>query len=167
MILLDTILREAINPALAMLPVNMDTPDARVMLLAIGLQESRFMYRYQKLVGQPYRKGPALGYWQFEKGGGVQGVLNHPSSMLHARDICASRNVLPTADDVWPELETDDILAAAFARLLLWTDRAPMPKTTASHDEAWNCYYRCWRPGLPKRDTWDEFHAQAVGQVVA
>ncbi len=39
---LKTITETAITPALALLPATMDTPAARVMLLAIGLQEGRF-----------------------------------------------------------------------------------------------------------------------------
>lgn len=166
MILLDTILHESINPGLALLPVTMDTPEARVMLLAIGLQESRFMYRYQKLAGRPYEKGPARGFWQMERGGGVLGVLNHQSSKFLAREVCACRNVDPNTQDVWPALETDDILAAAFARLLLWTDRLQLPAIW-NVAGAWDLYLRVWRPGKPHPETWGGFYAQAAGQVVA
>lgn len=56
---LSEIIKTAINPALALLPATMDTPEARIMLLAIGLQESRFEHRRQ-LVGNPTRPaGPA------------------------------------------------------------------------------------------------------------
>ncbi|OMG90710.1 hypothetical protein [Achromobacter xylosoxidans] len=51
---LDTIVTDAINPTLALLPAAMDTPAARVMLLAIGLQESRFVRRRQ--IGGPARE---------------------------------------------------------------------------------------------------------------
>ena len=86
-ILLDAILRTAINPALGMLPAKMDTDAARVMLLAIGLQESRFEHRRQM------GNGPARGFWQFEKGGGVKGCVQHPSSAHHLRQLCAARGV--------------------------------------------------------------------------
>jgi hypothetical protein len=68
---------------------------------------------------------------------------------------------------VHARLEDDDILAAVFARLPLWADRRPLPTLDASHDEAWECYVRNWRPGKPRRETWDEFHAQGLGQVIA
>ena len=42
----------AIEPALRLLPAALDTPEARVMLIAIGLQESRLVHRRQ-LVGNP------------------------------------------------------------------------------------------------------------------
>ncbi len=83
---LKTITETAITPALALLPATMDTPAARVMLLAIGLQEGRFMHRRQ--IG-----GPARGFWQFEKGtrasrGGVWGVFLHAASRDHLATLC-------------------------------------------------------------------------------
>lgn len=167
MILLDTITRKAIDPALALLPSKLDKPEARVMLLAIGLQESRFMFRYQKIVGKPYQKGPARGYWQFERGGGVHGVMSHAATQDMAERICIERAIPFDSVLIHAALETDDILAAAFARLLLWADYKALPALDASHDEAWDCYMRSWRPGKPHRGTWNEFHAQARGQVMA
>jgi hypothetical protein len=165
-IILDTIIHTAIDPAFALLPAPMDSDRARVMMLAIGLQESRFMYRYQK-TNDPYRKGPARGFWQFERGGGVVGVMTHRASKDFALSICKTRNVPVDSVLVHARLEFDDILAAAFARLLLWADRAPLPAVDASHDAAWDCYIRNWRPGKPHRDTWDEFHDQARAQVLS
>jgi hypothetical protein len=68
---------------------------------------------------------------------------------------------------VHAKLEFDDVLAAAFARLLLWADAKALPGLDASHDETWDCYIRSWRPGKPHRDTWDEFHTQARAQVMS
>lgn len=167
MIVLQHILRSAIDPALALLPSRMDTPAARVMLLAIGLQESRFQHRYQIVQGQPGVKGPAKGYWQFERGGGVMGVMTHRATNEHAHSVCASRSVPFESSKIHARLEEDDVLAAAFARLLLWADPKPLPSLDASPEEAWDCYYRNWRPGRPHRGTWNEFHAQALGQVIA
>lgn len=165
MILLQSIIQHAIDPALALLPEKMDTPEARVMMLAIGLQESRFMFRFQKVAGRPYEKGPARGYWQFERGGGVHGVMSHPATESYARMLASH---LPWDSVlIHAALETDDVLAAGFARLLLWADRLRLPALDASHEDAWLCYIRNWRPGKPHRATWDEFHAQARGQVIA
>ena len=55
---LSQIIDTAVGQALALLPSAMDTPQAHCMLLAIGLQESRFVHRRQ--IG-----GPACGFWQF------------------------------------------------------------------------------------------------------
>jgi hypothetical protein len=159
MILLDSIVHSAINPALALLPQRMDSDAARVMLLAAGLQESRFLYRAQKTKNS-YVKGPARGFWQFERGGGVVGVMTHRMSRELAKQACETAMRTTLAID-------DDVLAAAFARLLLWTDPKPLPALNATHDEAWDQYMRQWRPGKPHRETWDEFHDQARAQVLS
>lgn len=154
---LGTIVRTAIDPALALLPAKMDTPAARVQLLAIGLQESRFLYRRQ------LGNGPARGLWQFERTGGVRGVLTHPASREHAYRICAGRGVAPVAAAVHPALETDDVLAAAFARLLMWTDGWRLP-AVGDAQGGWEMYIRTWRPGKPHPQTWAGLYAQALAE---
>jgi hypothetical protein len=151
---LSEVLATAIHPALALLPAKMETDAACVMLLAIGLQESRFEHREQ--VG-----GPAHGFWQFEKSG-VAGVLGHSETAQYADLICAAQNVLPAIASVYVHLATDDVLAAGFARLLLWTDPAQIPTDA---DGAWRLYLRTWRPGKPRRETWDGFFAQARAAI--
>lgn len=156
---LSEIIKRGIEPALALLPAKMDTPAARVMLLAIGLQESRFLHRRQ--IG-----GPARGFWQFEKGGGVRGVLTHASTREHAQAVCKARGVLGTADAVYETLGKDDVLAAAFARLLLWSDPKALPPINAEA-AAWAVYQRTWRPGKPHSHTWPELYSRAVAEVQA
>ncbi len=155
---LRTIIQTAVNPALALLPAKMDTPAARVQMLAIGLQESRFLHRRQ------LGNGPARGLWQFERGGGVRGVLTHPASREHAYRICGLHGVAPVAADVHPALETDDVLAAAFARLLMWTDAWRLP-AVGDAKGGWDMYIRTWRPGKPHPQTWGGLYAQAVTEV--
>jgi hypothetical protein len=132
----------------------MDSPQARVMLLTIGQQESRFEYRRQM------GNGPAKGFWQFERGGGVKGCINHPSSAPHLRTLCAARGVEFTAQAVWDAIEHDDVLAAGLARLLLWTDPDKLPAVN-DVDAAWGLYLRTWRPGKPHVRTWADFHRKA------
>lgn len=136
-----------LSEALGLLPERMDSPLARLQVLTTGLQESRLTARRQ------FGNGPARGLWQFERGGGVHGVLTHTASALYARELCDARRVVPSATDVWTALETDDVLAAGFARLLYWTDPAALPglgQVTA----AWALYLRTWRPGKPHAATW-------------
>ncbi|MGE8617616.1 MAG: hypothetical protein ACN6O0_07325, partial [Achromobacter spanius] len=123
---LKTMAATAITPALALLPARMDTAEARVMLLAIALQESRFVHRRQ--IG-----GPARGFWQFEKGsrasrGGVWGVFLHAASRDHLPALCKARSVACDPDAIYAALEYDDVLAAGVARLLLWTDPKALPQ---------------------------------------
>lgn len=152
--LLKTIIQTAIDPALALLPENMDSPQARVMLLAIGLQESRFQYRRQM------GNGPAKGFWQFERGGGVKGCVNHPASAPHLRKLCEERGVDFTPQAIWDAIEHDDVLAAGLARLLLWTDPGKLPAVDDA-DGGWSLYLRTWRPGKPHPSSWKDLHRQA------
>jgi len=154
---LSEIRERAIAPALALLPARMNSAAAEVQMLAIGLQESRFEHRRQ--IG-----GPARGFWQFEQGGGVRGVLRHHSSREHAQAVCRARSVIATESAVYAALEHDDVLAAAFARLLLWTDPKPLP-AIGDEQGAWDLYLRVWRPGKPHRHTWNALYAQAMEEV--
>jgi len=160
----DAGVRSSIRSALAMLPGQFDSPEARVMLIAIGLQESRFLHRRQ-LVGNPPRPtGPAKGFWQFERLGGCRGVVDHTASRYWMHGVCKAHDVQFNATAIWNALEANDRLAAAAARLLLFTDPKRLPATTDTRG-AWNLYIRAWRPGRPHRDTWDDFHERAQ-QVV-
>lgn len=155
----SSVLSSAIAPALALFPDHFRSPEAARMLLAIGMQESRFKFRAQILVGK--LKGPARGFWQFEKGGGVAGVMTHFRTMHYAMAICSNRGVRWDETAIHAALETDDVLAAAFARLLLYADPAALPALDAPPDDSWDCYARNWRPGKPHRETWDEIDAAA------
>ena len=154
----------AVSKALFMLPPAMTSPQARVMLYAIGLQESRFTHRFQVLNGKPGQKGPARGYWQFEKGGGCKGVVNHAASRFWMANVCAARDVPLDAAAIWNAIETDDVLAAAAARLLLFTDPARLPGV-GDQKGAWDLYIRVWRPGKPHPQTWPELYAEAMRQL--
>lgn len=146
-------LSSAIGGAMQLLPTNMNSPQARAMILAICLQESRLEFRRQ--VG-----GPARGFAQFELGGGVTGVLNHPSTATHSKVICTALNIVATPQAVYTALELNDVLAASFARLLLWT----LPTALAGKDNpeaAWKQYIAAWRPGAPHREQWNANFAHA------
>lgn len=146
--------RDGIRPALAWLPSKMNTVEARVMLGAIGYQESEFEHRRQM------GNGPARSFWQMERGGGVVGVLTHAASSELALMACKWRGVRASSQDVWEAIEHDDVLGAIFARLLLFTDPRPLPKL-ADVDGAWAYYVRNWRPGKPHPDKWPGNHAKA------
>ena len=147
---LDDVMHAGIEPALAWLPPAMTSPNAIVMLLAIGLQESRFEYRWQVL-NTPGVKGPARSFWQGEQGGGmVAGVMRHKATEALARAACKYHGVTFTTKEVWLAIENNDMLAATLARLLLWSDPAGLPAPT-DEASAWAMYLRVWRPGAHER----------------
>lgn len=156
-------IKHAVSKALFMLPPAMTSPQARVMLYAIGLQESRFEFRRQmiKKGGELLPLGPAKSFWQFERGGGCKGVVEHSASRYWMAQVCAARNVPFNATALWNAMETDDVLAAAAARLLLFTDPKKLP-AVGEEKAAWNLYARTWRPGKPHPETWAKFYAEAV-----
>lgn len=135
------------------------------LLLAIGLQESKLVYRKQ------HNNGPARGIFQFEKGtiksrGGVTGVMLHNATAGLCRHVCDERGVPWDSTAIWAALESDDVLACAIARLMLWTDPKKIPERTDVNG-GWDTYYRIWRPGQPHREFWDANHATAEAAVVS
>lgn len=124
---------------------------ARRIMLAIALQESGPMLdaRYQNSPSNT--PGPARGFWQFEQGGGVAGVLAHPASGAIVNRCCVDHAIVPQAAAVWRALEGHDKIAVVFARMLLFTDPRALATT---QQEAWDYYVRNWRPGKPHPENW-------------
>jgi hypothetical protein len=118
---------QLVSITLAGLMSHFDSYWARVFLVAAQQQEDPEQLGYQRLSGG--RKGPARGFWQFEQGGGVRGVMNHPASASYAKAVCALRGVPWVERVIWERLEFDPVMACAFARLLLWTDPFALPTT--------------------------------------
>jgi hypothetical protein len=140
-----------IDHGLQWLPEAMRSDQARAMMLAIGLQESRFTHRRQI-------KGPARGYWQFEQGGGVRSVLNHRHTQAHAVAAMEAMDYPPTVDAAYNALSDNDALAVVFARLLLYSLPQAPPNNAIT---GWNQYLSAWRPGKPHPNTWPSFWVQA------
>lgn len=142
-----------IPAAYAVLPPAMASEKATRLMLATCWQESRARHRFQ--IG-----GPARGLWQFELGGGVAGVLSHPQTKDVVRAAAAAlcyRQVL-TPHGCYQAIEHNDIFAAVFARLLLWS----LPSALADDEaEGWNQYVSAWRPGKPHPETWPQAWAIA------
>jgi hypothetical protein len=138
--------------AMKLLPENMASKAARAMVLAIGLQESRFEHRRQ--IG-----GPAMGFFQFELGG-IAGILTHEATRPHIMDVLAKLRYDASPHTSYVAIEHNDILACVYARLNLWwlPERLPWPDET---ERSWWQYLKAWNPGRPREETWPEFYAQA------
>jgi hypothetical protein len=78
-----------------------------------------------------------------------------------AKHVCALRGIEWDREKIWLALAQDDVLAAAFARLLMYTDPKRLPGST---QEGWELYQRVWRPGKPHPQTWAAAYAFALEQ---
>lgn len=161
----------AILPAYGLLPAGMKSTEASLMLLSIPLQESELKARRQLITevvdGRKtlVPKGPAVSFWQFEQGnekskGGVWGVLNHYRVGPMAVAVCKALGITPTAPKVWEAMQTNDVLAAAMARLLLYSSPKALPKL-GDVQGAWKMYEDTWRPGKPHPEKWPANYANA------
>lgn len=155
--MIELFVRYLIPAAYDVLPSVMNSPKATAMLLSIGLQESKFRERRQ--VGG----GPARGAFQFERGGGVKGVVTHADTRDALRAALVAlryENAIGQTVLLYQAIEHNDILAVVFARLLLWTLPASLPGCD-DFEGSWQQYKNAWRPGKPHRDTWNDNYALA------
>jgi hypothetical protein len=145
-----------LNPLFSVLPAKMTTDNARAMLLAIGLQESRFQHRKQV-------NGPAMGFWQFEFAG-IDGVLTHHASQEYAEALLGMLVIDNQHPIIYRAVQYNDLLAAGLARLLLWTLPNALPERDNAQD-AWDQYLEAWRPGRPHEETWETCWNEAWGAI--
>lgn len=148
-------LLHAVNPALDLLPAKMACDEARVLLLAIGGQESELKYRAQF-------GGPARSLWMFEPNG-VRAVMQASDPRVLTK-LFDERGVHYGVPAAMAALEVDDVFAAGMARLLLWADAAPLPAIGVM-GTAWSYYVRNWRPGKPRPTDWPANYRAAVQAV--
>jgi hypothetical protein len=159
------ILTGPMSEARRLLPTLNWDENVCTLMLAIGLQESKLVFRRQM------GNGPARGIFQFEKGnassrGGVTGVMMHNATTGLLKHVADERGIPWSADAIWAALETDDVLACAVARLMLWTDPKKIP-VRCDADGGWDAYLRIWRPGKPHPEFWGANHATAESAVIA
>jgi hypothetical protein len=159
--MIEHIQRYTIPAAYALLPPQMESDHATAMLLAIGLQESQFLQRSQL-------KGPARGFWQFELGG-IAGVLRHERTRAPMHEVLTTLRYGALSDRVascYKIIEHSDTLACVFARLLLWTLPFALPEEDQP-ERGWLQYVQAWRPGIPRRETWDVYYRDAWDRVLS
>lgn len=154
-------LKTDIAAGLILLPAKMTSQAAQVLLYCTNRQEN------PQRVPKQLPNGPAVGDYQFEKGGGIKGVMTHPASADLARKACAARGVAFEAGAIYLALQSDPILAAALARLLYYTDPKALPDV-GDERGTWALYLRTWRPGAYARQPeelrakWKKNYADAM-----
>lgn len=146
------IYKQTIPAAYSLLPGQMDSRESTAMLLAIGLHESGFRARKQgtlralsTIADFDPTAGPARGFWQFERLGGVVEILTSPDTKDIVLPICKMFLIDPNARAVHAAIGLHDVLAAVFARLLLWRDPRPMPSPIEAN-KGYSIYLSNWRP---------------------
>jgi hypothetical protein len=150
---------ESVIPtALALLPGRMNSLSARAMMLATAGQESQF--RARKQIVKPGVPPPAMGLWQFERGGGVTEILESLNTRPFILPILRMLAIPPMPAAVHEAIAYHDPLAAVCARLLLYRDPRTMPTKTQSV-LGWDIYLRNWRPGKPHPEKWPWNFAEA------
>lgn len=157
--MIEHILAYTLPAAYSVLPPEMVSNEATALLIAIGAQESRFQHRRQV-------NGPARGFWQFEIGG-VRGVLRHDQSRPAIVTALQALRYPPVQDPavIHLALEHNDVLAACFARCLLWTLPVRLPGPNDA-ELGWDQYVEAWRPGRPRHETWFSYYVTAWGAVM-
>lgn len=143
------------NTLTNILDPKFDSPEARVLLLAIGMQESAFEDRIQK----PH--GPAHSFWQ-EEPNGIKAVLNNSITKNYLIDACGKLDINPDWYSIYQDVINNDELACVVARLMLYADSHSLPAVGDSQG-AWEYYLRTWRPGKPRPDDWDKNYGAALG----
>lgn len=141
----------------SLMPASYDTPNARAMLLAIGLQESRFSHRAQLVAGATdwwkSQNPPAHGWFQFERP--VIGLLlKHPAARDTLLAVLGALGYPLETETIHQALRDNDLLALVFARCLLRTVPGPLPDSSDSKT-GWEQYLWAWRPGKPHPETWE------------
>ncbi len=150
---------EALDPAFSFLPPKMASQNSIILLGATAIQESNLEHRKQ--VG-----GPAVSFWQFEKIG-IKEVLINAATKALAADACKLHGVPADVNSVYEFFKTPqgDILAAIFARLNYWTNRNALPNFNRPNSETlyWEYYKSTWRPGKPHLHRWPRSFWRAYG----
>lgn len=130
--------------------------EARILLLAIGLQESEFKHRKQ--IG-----GPAHSFWQ-EEPNGIRAVMHNEITKPYLQCVCAAMGIEFNLDEIYHEVVHNDELACVVARLILYADPHKLPEV-GDQDGAWACYLFNWRPGKPRPADWPNNYKAASEQI--
>jgi len=164
-------LRDLIFPAaFPLLPPKMDTVQARAMLIAIALQESRLVHRAQLVGGAAEwwhsMDPPAHSYYQFEVVS-IRLMLQHSIARpLLIPALSALDYPIDAPGIIHEAVRDNDILATILARALLRTVPEALPEQR-EQQRGWEQYLWAWRPGKPHPETWAENWRKAWTVVLA
>jgi len=102
----------------------------------MGLQKSILSARFQAApASSALRKGAGRGLWQMRIDD-VSRLLTTNSTKERSEAISNKYVGAVHPHAVWATLEYNDVLAALFARLMLWPDPAALPAPAAANERA-------------------------------
>ncbi len=139
-------------------PAKMIQIESRALMLAVGLQTSRFEHRRQV-------QGAGRGFWGFDQSGAIHSVLQHPSTRGAIRYVLDKLRYDDSSWTSYVACESNDILAMSFARMLLWIVPGPLP-VRGAHQAAWIYYCNAFLPTAVNRETWNAFYDEAWSYVL-
>lgn len=157
--MIDHIQSYVVPAAYALLPPSMAHPRATAMLLATGLQVSKFRDR------RPL-EGTACGFWGFEKPN-VREVITNPHTRLTvetALRVLRYEAMIDSVANIQQLLVDNDTLACVFARSLLLTLPTQLPRRN-QRDLGWRQFAQAWNPADPAEFTWPHYFAEAWDRV--
>jgi len=125
---------------------GLDSPEARLLLMAVAGQESAWAARQQVPVAY------AHGYWQ-EEIEAVQQAFDGRETGPIIRALCEGLDVPDDAATVFEAIVWCDPLAYLVARLTLLPDPEPLP-VIGDEAAALAYYRRTWRPGSFAPSRW-------------
>src|SRR5215813_9980112 len=146
-----------VSPSLTWMGKPYDVLMARILLLAIGWQETQFRTRFQD------GGGPARSFWQFEFGHSAKGdaagyAFCKSKSAAPFRKMANNLHMVVTDPKVVKAQlgAGNDRLACIMARWLLYQDPHPLPSLVSKTQdkEGWDYYVRNWGPGKPRPKDW-------------
>lgn len=147
-----------VNPALLIFPPMLTSDEARIQMLADGLQETRLATRVQ------LHHGPAHGLWQNELES-IECLLDNHATKDFMIALCKDRSVRCQANAIYDAVLRDDLLDAGCHRLLMWADPHKLPRIGDSVS-AWRTYLDVQRPGVPRPLTWPWCYKTAMNAVL-
>lgn len=153
-----TVLADAVDPALALLPAKMQSGQARCQMLGDGLYESGYTTRQQV-------NGPAHGLWQFQPNA-IRLVMHNNATGNELLIACQKCGVKFGSTMIYFAIASGehDVLAAVLARLILWADPKPLPPIGDAYAAA-ECHQRCYRPGAWDEGRYLRLYPQAVAAL--
>lgn len=145
--------KQTITDALGLLPPFMTSPEAEVLISAIGAQESEWIYRQQ--IG-----GPAHSFLMFEEGG-IRALMSNYATETYVDLLCEHFGLAFSVESIYDAILTNDVLAVALGRLLLYADPKTLP-AIGDQEGAWRYYLDTWRPGRPRPQDWPPNYQASV-----